>query len=56
LRNFALDSALVRRHLHAVMARVMRQDVAVIEAIEATAPARRTGPARPECSRDQPAL
>ena len=35
--NFALDRALVSQHLHAVMARVMRQDVAVIEAIEATA-------------------
>ncbi len=35
--NFALDRALVGQHLHAVMARVMRQEVAVIEAIEATA-------------------
>jgi len=35
--NVALDRALVGQHLHAVMARVMRQDVAVIEAIEATA-------------------
>jgi hypothetical protein len=35
--NVALDRALVGRYLHAVMARVMRQDLAVIEAIEATA-------------------
>ena len=35
--NFALDRALVGQHLHAVMAKVMREDVAVIEAIEATA-------------------
>jgi len=33
--NFALDRALVDQHLHAVMAKVMREDVAVIEAIEA---------------------
>ena len=35
--NVALDRALVGQHLHAVMAKAMRQDVAVIEAIEATA-------------------
>jgi vanillate O-demethylase monooxygenase subunit len=35
--NFALDRALVDQHLHAVMAKVMREDVAVIEAIEAAA-------------------
>jgi hypothetical protein len=35
--NFALDRALIGRHLHAVMAKVMREDVAVLEAIEATA-------------------
>lgn len=35
--NVALDRALVGQHLHALMAKVMRQDVAVIDAIEATA-------------------
>ncbi len=35
--NVALDRALVGQHLHAVMAKVMQEDVAVIEAIEATA-------------------
>ena len=35
--NFALDRALVDQHLHAVMAKVMREDVAVLEAIEAIA-------------------
>jgi len=35
--NFALDRAPVGQHLHAVMAKVMREDVAVLEAIEATA-------------------
>jgi vanillate O-demethylase monooxygenase subunit len=35
--NFALDRALVDQHLHAVMAKVMREDVTVIEAIEIAA-------------------
>jgi hypothetical protein len=35
--SVALDRALVGQHLHALMAKVIRQDVAVIEAIEATA-------------------
>lgn len=36
-RNYALERALVGEHLHRVFEQVMRQDMAVIETIEATA-------------------